>query len=486
MTAWLAMEREFSKKVCVLANNAAVKVHHGVDDPADFDRGSWRNQLIQDTGLEQPSSAPAELQRSLDPRADRVLQQRRQSFLGTVHRLCFDAVLGKGFVDLAGEPPAVSSTSRWAGLKIRLCLMVLLFLLGSLAASVVYGRYVGRHAWYGTYGNGHLIAALVLAASLLASSMLGSALLVRRGRSLPFLGGTLAGTVVFAIGAYFAFGLRSPQASVAQAALASGQVLRAQEEAQALVDTGADVLAGGQVLDEIHVRQAKVTHGRQELASLLRERWFSPKRMEEARAELQRTVERDALAFFRAHDAFSLERLARDSGQAGQGLGEGALILASALRAAESLTSWNAQAARDALAKLEHPSVVLPSMRPPNWDDVTAGASRLVLAIDGIGVKGLRGRRKALAEAVAASRAYAVTLGLDPDSIAKDLSRQLDAVQGQLARAGRRSKSETTRKGDFENPQSAGDGESPLYPAMLGDRSNSRSRSAPQKAVPFE
>jgi len=34
------MERESRKKVCVLAANAAVSVHHGVADPEDFDRSS--------------------------------------------------------------------------------------------------------------------------------------------------------------------------------------------------------------------------------------------------------------------------------------------------------------------------------------------------------------------------------------------------------------------------------------------------------------
>jgi hypothetical protein len=481
LTAWLEMEREFRKKVCVLANNAAVSVHSGVDDPADFDRGSWRNHLIEDTGMQRPSSVPDELGRSLDPRADRVLEQRCQAFSGTVHRFCFDAVLGKGFVDLAGEPPAVSSTSRWAGLKVRLYLMAVVFILGGVAANAAYGAYVGRHAWFTIYGNGHLVAALLLIASLLASCTLGSVLLVRRGRSLPLLGGTLAGTIAFLGGAYFAFGLRSPQASVARAALASGQVLRAQDEAQALVDTGADVLAGGQVLDEIHVRQAKATQSRQELALLLRERWFSPKRKEEAVAELQHAVERDASAFFRAHDAASLERLTGDGVQVGQGLGEGALILASALRAVEFLATWNAKAARDALGKLAPPSTVPSTIRPPNWDDITAGASRVIAAIDGMGVKGLRARRKALAEAVEASRAYAAALGTDPDAAAKDVSQQLEAVQTQLARAIRR-KNAADRKADSENP-SEGERDSSLYPAMLGDRSNSRSRPARQKAV---
>jgi len=60
---------------------------------------------------------------------------------------------------------------------------------------------------------------------------------------------------------------QSPQASVAQAALASGQVLRAQEEAQHW-STRSRCARWRQVLDEIHVRQRRShTAGRAGVAS---------------------------------------------------------------------------------------------------------------------------------------------------------------------------------------------------------------------------
>jgi hypothetical protein len=477
------MERESRKKVSVLAANAAVSVHHGVADPEDFDRSSWPNQLIHDTGMEQPSSLPAELERSLDPRGDRVLQQRRQSFSGTVHRFSFDAVLGKGLVELAGDPPAVSSTSRWAGLKVRLFLMSFLFLSGGGVAALIYGRYVGRHVWYGAYGNGGVVAALVVAASAFISLVLGSALLVRRSRSLSLLAGTLAGALTFSAGAYWAYGLDSPRVSVARAALASGLVLRAQAEAQALVDTGLGLSAGGEILDEIHVRRAKTTSDRRELAALLQERWFSPERMKDARDELRKAIERDALAFFRSHDAPSLERLAGEGGQVGDELRDGALVLASALRAAEFLTSSDAQAARRALAKLE--DTLVQPMRPPKWDDIATAAARLGLAIDGTGVTGLRARRKAITEAIEASRAFAIALDGDPIAVAKDFGQQLEKVQRQLARVTRR-KDENGHEAGAQKSSPVGEGDAPLYPAMIGNSDSRRRSQREQAASPFD
>src|SRR5262249_20996441 len=157
-------------------------------------------------------------------------------FSSNVYRFSFAAPFSNGCIEVAGQLPTVSSTSKWGGLVARSWIAAVAAVGGVSGAYVVFLRYTAQHEWYVRYGNGLAVFTLAAIASLFLAATIAGVLLSKRARSLAGILIPALGLTAFAAGSGIAFQHHKPTTAAADAALQSGDLERARIEAQALAD----------------------------------------------------------------------------------------------------------------------------------------------------------------------------------------------------------------------------------------------------------
>ena len=438
VTAWLTLERRLRSQVTVYPRNAAAGVHRWLDVPEDFDSGAWPNRLKVDTGVQPSLNVLGELAPALDARAERVVSARRQTFCTDVHRFAFGTPVGGGRVDVAGEPPMVSSSSRWTGLYTRLALSAAVALLGVAGVIGLRNGYVARHVWYVHHGSAAPLLGFGIGASLCLGIALALLLVVRIARSWIAIGTALGAVAAFSLGVLLACTYAQPSAETARRELAAGNWVRAQDEAQALVDMRRDAPEAGVVLDELHLHRMENLQSVPELIASMGEPWHGDGVRSRA-DKLVRTRVLDASArLYAKHDFDGLQRLAVDIAPTLPELGQGARWFSAVVHSGALLEATDLAAAIEQLDRVVKLDGSTPqSMRPAEASRITATAVGLGAALVATSAKSLPERIKALAAAAAPAREYAQLVGVDPGLVEQGLDRLRDQVQRQIAAAAR-------------------------------------------------
>lgn len=482
ITAWLTLERTIRSQVTVHPRNAAARIHRRIDKPDDFDSGAWPTRLSVDTGLQPSLSLPSELAPALDIRADRVIGARRQTFCTDVHRFTFTTPVGGGTVEVAGEPPIVSPSSRWTGLRTRLALSLTIALLGIWGVATIYSDYVSQHTWYARYGDvGPLIGFGIGAASLLGVTL--ALLLVARAARSWFAIGIAAGAAgAFALGIILACTYKQPSIATARQELTAGNLIRAQEEAQALVDMHRDTTEAGSVLDDLHLRRARDLRALSDLVACVREPWHGARGQTDAEALLRTRVQEISAQLYGKHDMDGLRALDSQLGADVSGMGNGIRWLIATVRSGMLLESSDIAAVSaqlEAVAKLTEG--VPQSMRPNEAPQIAAAATRLIAALSATNARSPRDRIKALATAVDLAHEYARLVGMDSNTIAQGLARQQKEATRALARAERLAQQQKAERDSGSQTQQQQPGEaaagSPIDPyPVQSETSNGTNR----------
>lgn len=438
VTAWLTLERRLRSQVTVYPRNAAAGVHRWIDVPDDFDSAAWPNRLSADTGVQPSLKVPGELAPVLDAGAERVVAARRQTFCTDVHRFAFGTPVGGGRIDVAGEPPMVSSSSRWAGLYTRLALSAAIALFGIAGVICLRGGYVARHVWYEQHGSAGPLVGFGIGASLCLGIALALVLVVRIARSWIAIGTALGAVAVFSLGVVLACTYKQPSAEAARRELAAGNWLRARDEAQALVDLRREIAGGEAVLDELHLQRMQSFSSISELITIARQPWHGDDARGRADKLLRTRVLEASSKLHAMHDFEGLARLAAEVEATLPDLGNAARWLAAVVHGRDRLEAIDLPGAieqLDSVVKLAGNAP--PPMLPADAPQITAAAVRLDAALVATSAKSLPDRAKALVAAVEPAREYARLVGIDPDSVEQGLGRERNQVLRQLAAAAR-------------------------------------------------
>ncbi len=465
ITAWLALERMIRFQVTVHPTNAASRIHRHIDRPDNFDSGAWPTRLSADTGLQASLSVPGELAPTLDARAERVIGARRQTFCTDVHKFTFITPVGGGMIDVAGEPPVVSPSSRWTGLRTRLALAFAIVLLGTWGTAAIYQDYVARHPWYAQHGDVGPLVGFGAGAAILLGAAAAFLMVTRAARSWFAVGVSAGAAAAFGLGVALAYTYDQPSIATATHELADGNLIRAQDEAQALVDMHRDTAEAGAVLDDLHLRRARDLRSFPDLIACIREPWHGSRGRADAEALLRARVQEAAVQLFTTHDTDRLGQLDSAIATVVPDMSHGLRWLIAAVRAGvllESSDAAGASAQLEAVVKLAEG--VPPSLRPAEAPQITETATKLIAALAAANARSLRDRIKALATAAELAREYGRLVRMDADVVALALVRQHKQATWALVRAARQAQQQNAgRDGGAQPPAEAAAG-NPIDP----------------------
>ncbi|HEX3765748.1 MAG TPA: hypothetical protein VHW23_43930 [Kofleriaceae bacterium] len=465
ITGWLALERAIRSQVTVHPLNAASRIHRQIDRPDNFDSGAWPTRLSADTGLQPSLNVPDELAPALDPRAERVIGVRRQTFGTDVHKFHFATPVGGGTVDVAGEPPVVSPSSRWAGLRTRLALSVTIAPLGAGGIAAIHGDYVAQHPWYSQYGDVAPLLGFGAGAATLLGITAAFLMVARAARSWFAVGLSAGATTAFGLGVVLACTYNQPSLATATQKLAAGDLLRARDEAQALVDLHRDVAAAGAVLDDLHFRRARELRSIPDLVACIREPWHDSRGRAGAEAVLRTRVQETAVELFATHDTDRLGQLDNAIATVVPDMSQGLQWLTAAIRAGVLLASSDAAGASaqlEAVAKLA--DAVPAAMRPAEAPHITETATKLIAALAAVNSRSLKDRIKALTTAVGLAREYGGLVRMDANVVALALVRQQQQATWTLVRAERQAQQQNAARDSASQPP-----QQPPAAAVAGD-----------------
>lgn len=439
VTAWLVLDRRFRSTVTVHPRNAAARIHRRIDNPDDFDSGSWPTRLTADTGLQRSLNVPGELQPIIDARGERVIGARQQTFGTDVHRFTFATPVGGGTVEVAGEPPVVSPSSRWRGLRTRLVLSSALAASGIWGVVSLHNDYVAQHVWYARHGDAAPLVGFGIGASLLVAVALALLLVARNARSWFAVGIAVGAAAAFTLGVFLAYTHKQPTAASAQRELAAGNLRGAEDEAQALVDTHRDAAGGGAVLDALHLRRANDLRSLSELIACVGEPWHADQARAGGEAVLRARIQDRAAELYATHDIRGLDRLDAEIHTARPEMSDGVEWLLAAVRAGAFLEVIDTTAASVQLAIVIKLADRVPQpMRPIDRQQITSTAATLAPLLATISAGPVKDRVKALSAAVEPAREYARLVGMNPDTVAQGFVKQQNEIVRAVERASRR------------------------------------------------
>ena len=362
ITAWLWLDREMRRTVVVNPWNAAAEVHGEarLKDPEDFNRGGWVNDLLNDTGAQTPPGYVAdELLPQLDRVAERVIENRMQTFASRVHRIHYRTRFSGASVEVAGRPPDLAPQSNWKPLLNRRRLILATAGLASVGALALYGFYSERHEWFLQFGSGGTLLGLSLLAALSVSLLVGQLLLAPPAESKGLaksLGGISAAMTVALAIAIALFYRAGPTALGAHNALVAGDAPRAKLEAQALIDLGTDPDAGKEVLDQLHLARLAKATSLPDRFLILHDPWYSPAHQQRAFDDLTAELRPVLARMYAAQDGAGLKGIADGIGDLVPEIGGEArwrmeLLLAEASLAREDSSGATANLAEATLYK---------------------------------------------------------------------------------------------------------------------------------------
>jgi hypothetical protein len=339
--AWLAMECSTFTQVRAGPEGAALKVHERFGVPEDFDARpeQWPHQLVKDTGLlsgmqelPTPGLAP-----ELHPVMDRVQTTRIQHFQAQVHRIKYQTSFSEGYADVCGSPPRVSPSSNWRPLQNRRLLVGMVLLGLGLASLLLRAIYVDQHSWFAHYGHGDVVLGFALAASALSSMMIARSTLSPRTKTLSRLSWPMGGTVAAALATLVASQVGGPSLAHARQTIAAGEVDSGRLEAHALWKLGMEAEGACELLDTLHLKEAKAAPTLSSLLDLVRQPWCSPQARAAAIGTLEAAAAAEEAQLHAEGPPEQLERLAQAVGELAPAVQERARVRAALLRAQQCL-----------------------------------------------------------------------------------------------------------------------------------------------------
>jgi hypothetical protein len=445
ITAWLALERVFRAQVTVHPVNAASRIHRQIDKPDNFDSGAWPTRLSADSGLQPSLNVPGKLAPTLDVRAERVIGARRQTFCTDVHKFTFTTSVGGGTVEVAGEPPVVSPSSRWTGLRTRVALAFAIVLLGAWGTAALHRVYVAQHPWYAAHGDVGPLVGFGVGTTILLGIAFAFLIVTRAARSWFAVGVPAGAAGAFGLGVLLAYTHDQPSIATATQELAAGNLIRARDEAQALVDMNHDTARAGAVLDDLHLRRARDARSLSDLVTSIQEPWHGSRGRADAEAVLRVRVQDAADQLFAAHDIDRLGQMDSAIATAVPDMSPGLHWLVAAIRAGMLLASSDTTEASAQLEAVVKSAGAVPSpLRPAEAQQITETATRLIAALAAANTKSPRDRIEALATAAELAREYGPLVHMDADVVALALVRQHKQATSALARAVRQAQQRNT------------------------------------------
>jgi hypothetical protein len=291
VAAWLAVEVSTSSLVRSGPENAALHVHRDIASPKDFDAGPqrWPHRLLEDTQTVAalPDHVPAGLLPPLDARTERITQARAQRFQATVFRVNYETAFSKGFLEVSGQPPAVSRSSHTRPLQRRQALLWGTLALSLSSALLFWRAYASVHPWFSLHGAGEAVFWLSLLAAALASLSVARITLPHRTHTPARIWGPLWGTAAVALVTVVLALTSLPSLAHARRALKEGRLPEARTEALALVEIRREVQAAEALLDTLHLQEVRAAPDLATLAGKVRETWYSPQARKEAADRLR-------------------------------------------------------------------------------------------------------------------------------------------------------------------------------------------------------
>jgi hypothetical protein len=332
-------------------------------------------------------------------------------------------------------------------------------LLGIGSVVALYKNYIGQHAWYTQHGDIAPLFGFGIGASLLLGVALAFLLLARAARSWFAIGISVGAAAAFALGVFLAYTYKQPSIATARSELAAGNLIRAEEEAQALVDLHHDTTGGAAILDDLHLRRAKDRQSFAELIGCIREPWHAEGARADAEKLLRTRVQKAAAHLYAEHDVDGLGQLDSEIGKALPDMSDGIRWLLAVTRGGALISAADTAAASaqlDTVVKLAERVPQL--MQPAEALQITTTAVKLIPVLVSASAKSPKDRIKALGIAVVLAREYAQLVGIDSDVVAQGLIRQQREVARSLARVEFRAKqsAERDRGSPVEQPQSPG------------------------------
>ena len=441
--AWLAVEQRTSSRVVSHPDCAATSVHADVDKPADFDAGpaGWPNQLVDDSGVRAPSTRPdRELRPDLDKSRDRILSARTQTFSSTVYELDYATAFSAGKVEVAGQPPAVASSSDWAALSRRRALLIVVGTVGVLAAFRARAGYMGRHAWFAQSGHGGLVLWTVLVAGLLVTLVVAGLTLARSARARSRINvpaGLVGAAFVVALLAYFVGG---PTRAAAERALMNGDLSQASAEAAAMIALEADRPGGEQIEDAIHTKSVEQSDSPGAMAIAIARPWHDDACRRAALDLLHTAADEAGSRLYSQHKTRELEELAGALDELDPPLAQRFHGLALLLRALDMAARADLATEKEILDKAA--SFPVPADELTRTRDTVMDAFRrhfLDLVTRGSAAVGdPRARRDALAAALTLSAQYAAIAGKPTDPTLEALQARSSLVTKEVEAAEKR------------------------------------------------
>jgi hypothetical protein len=410
--AWLSVRAETRTEIKAHPE-AAAGVHVRLFDPGDFTAGSWPFDAIEDRAVPSLGDELApELRPRIDSRTERVTHAHVQTFDARwLHIRCATA-LGEDRFDLGGQRLTFLRSPSWTALRQRRALIGVASGAMVVAAIVAWAAFRSRDPFFAMYGHEEVpllaalaggVGAVVLASQLLMRSAARSRTALRASTATALIG------LLVCAGAYV---IDVPTLSSVRAAIARGDLVRAEVEANALCKGGTtDALESAR--DDLRLARSREVTDIKTRAAIVREPWHSAQTASVARAEVVAAGRHAALGAYQADNRSSFKALRNDIGGLDRTLDTNLDALASLLAARECLSAEQIACAEDAIIKA--------SSAPGVGDEVRAVMEKLVSL-----ERGELSRTAALAN-TASTSARARLRELDA---ARDLAAKLMAQTG--------------------------------------------------------
>ncbi|MCC7542329.1 MAG: hypothetical protein IT379_39290 [Deltaproteobacteria bacterium] len=302
---------ETSRRTVVLVHprdGSAVRRHVGIEMPADFDvePSRWPARLEKS---EKPKATelPPELRPQLAPR-ERIVSCYVQRFASSTYRVTYRAALRTGHV-LVEEPWRAASGDEQP-LHTRGLLSLGAAAVMAVIAFVAIIAFYRRHEWYVSEGVGWPLWLFAVGAAVAAPRAARGLLLARRAWTARRTWLPVAAYGVLVVGMVVAFAVPTPSIATAEAALASGDLVRAEAEAAALADLGIDTALADRVRDQIQLRHVRESQDAAAAATWLRQPWRTASTRRAATREVRERLSHEIRTRVRSGDGEGLAMLA--------------------------------------------------------------------------------------------------------------------------------------------------------------------------------
>lgn len=379
-----------------------------------------------------------------------------------MYKIKYATALGKGTVEVVGQPADITGTTDWSPLRSRGLLAAGAGIAMLAGAGYLLYRYQAQHAWYYQHGNVVGIALLGVLAAVSTALSVGGLLMPARARSVFNTWFPLSAALAFLTGLGVAYGFQQPKIQTAEAALAAKDFPGANLVTDALEKKGEDAGTVNKMRDRIQRRQLEETEDLLACCEIARKEWKTVEARTSAVHLVSAKVSEEGTRSFKAHDTQRLERLAHAIEGLDSNLHDRLTWLAASLRAAFCLGSDDIEGSKASLTQmLKMPTPVL-AESPYDLNRLAESATSLREQLDSINAAKPYERREALAKAIEKAQGLSEALGLPFDKKTHPLQKRLLA-EHQPALTRKRAKTQPAVATSASAASSQGDVPSP-YP----------------------